>query len=130
MPKKPITVKEYREKLIRTIQTPSGLTWQVKTLTTPLPFLKLISKYQFENPDKLNPVEMMERSDQILKELFREYVLSPKIGDELPYEEILEQDKTPIFNTIMEKVQTQFFRENKQSNNSRRATAIFDRDSQ
>jgi len=106
-------VKEWRESLVRTVEAPSGLTYQVRLLTSPLPFLRLLRKHGLEGVGEAQAesLDVAEKSDALLRDLFAEYVLNPKVaegggaeGEErLAFSEMLEEDKAVLFNAIAEK---------------------------
>jgi len=106
---KRVSLEEYRGKLVKTIVTPNGLTVKVKVMVDSLPFLELSRKHGLENPYELEPLDLAKRVRSLQRELFKEYVLSPKIDEELSFNEIFEEDRVAIFQVITEKLA--FFRE-------------------
>ena len=100
-----MNIEEYKRKKFKTFITGEGLKVTVKVLTSPLPFVKLLKKHGLEKPEKLSPEELLEKSEAFQKELFEKYMVSPKIGEELAYEDIFDVDRAEIQNVICEKLQ-------------------------
>ena len=100
-----MNIEEYKRKKFKTFITGEGLKVTVKVLTSPLPFVKLLKKHGLEKPENLAAEELLEKSEAFQKELFEKYVVSPKIGEELAYEDIFDVDRAEIQNAIVEKLQ-------------------------
>ena len=100
-----MNIEEYKRKKFKTFITGEGLKVTVKVLTSPLPFVKLLKKHGLEKPEKLSPEELLEKSEAFQKELFEKYMVSPKIGEEIDFEDIFDVDRAEIQNAICEKLQ-------------------------
>lgn len=104
------SLSEYRRGLTKTIVTRSGLEFKVRLLTSPLTYLRLAKKYGLDrNVEDMDSVELAERADLLLRELLQAHVLEPRIVDnpqrenEIGFDELFDEDKTEIFNAIVEK---------------------------
>ncbi len=109
-----MTLEEYRKLLTKTFTTKKGLNVKVKVLTSAIPFMKLIKKYGLENPEKLEPVEVAEKTNQLYHELFKNYLLEPRIDQDIGFDEIFDEDKLEIFQAIVGELT--FFRLQSKSN--------------
>ncbi|MGP3667601.1 MAG: hypothetical protein ACKD6N_03585 [Candidatus Bathyarchaeota archaeon] len=106
---KKVFLEDYRRKTVKIVNTPNGLTVKVRVLTDSIPFLELSRKHGLEKPYELETLELAKRVRELMKELFQEYVLEPKIPSEIGFDEIFEEDRAVIFQAIVEKLS--FFRQ-------------------
>ncbi len=111
-----IELENYRKRLTKTFVTKNGLLVKVKVLTSTLPFLKIVRKLGLEKPENLDAVELMEKTENLYHELFKEYLLEPKIDVNLKFDELLETDKIEIFQAIVGELT--FFRQPTKPNSS------------
>ena len=100
-----MSIEEYKRKKFKTFTTSEGLKVTVKVLTSPLPLVKLIRKHGLDKTEKMDNVELLEKSEAFQKELFEKYMVSPKIGEEIDFEDIFDVDRAEIQNAICEKLQ-------------------------
>ena len=96
-----VSLEEYRKRLVKTFVTRNGLNVKVKVLTSTIPFLKTVKRLGLEKPETLDLVELAEKTENLYHELFKEYLLEPKIDVDLKFEEMLEEDKIEIFQAIV-----------------------------
>ncbi|RLI24724.1 MAG: hypothetical protein DRO52_05135 [Candidatus Hecatellales archaeon] len=99
-----LSLEEYRRSLLRTVQAPSGLTYKVRILTSAVPLLKALKSHGLLEAESLDGVELAERTDSLLRELLPNLVVEPKLGEQLGWEEICDEDKLEIFRVAVEKL--------------------------
>jgi len=99
-----VSLEEYRRSLLRRVKTSSGLVFHVKLLASALPFLKAARKHGLLEGERLDPLELAERTDRLLHEILSRQVVKPRIGVDLEWEEISDEDKLELFRTVVERL--------------------------
>jgi hypothetical protein len=99
-----LSLDEYKKKHLRTFTTSGGLKVTVKPITSPIQLLKLTKVFEEAGvkpgePPK-DPEKFWQTLEPVMRELFRECVVEPKIEDE-DFDILLFTDKMEIYTQIL-----------------------------